>query len=62
MDEMICPYYGAKMENIPISEAHFFKGKEIELKYLIRTCTNCGAEFIDVNSLQEAWKEARKEL
>jgi transcriptional regulator with XRE-family HTH domain len=58
---MKCPKCGIEMEVEKEVEKQIFKGKEIELEYRVFVCPNCKERFIDVESLQNAWKRAWKE-
>lgn len=57
---MKCPKCGTEMETERKIERQIFKGKEVEIEYSIFVCPGCDEKFIDVESMQNSWKEIWK--
>lgn len=59
---MRCPKCGIDMKVEEKIEKQIFKGKKIKLEYRVFVCPNCKESFVDVESLQNSWKKAWKEI
>lgn len=59
---MKCPNCNTEMEVKNVTESRKYKGNDIILEYVDYVCPKCHAEFIDVKSLENAWKKARNEI
>lgn len=57
-----CPVCGSDMRIETVSKASSLEDTAIDISYTVYTCDNCGHMFIDLNSLQEAWKQAFNDL
>lgn len=45
-----------------VSEASSLENTAIDISYIVYVCDNCGHMFIDLSSLQEAWKQVFEEF
>ena len=61
---MQCPECGTEMiEQRVVSEENVRKlGKTVKVEFIELTCPNCGAQYVDAKSLDEAWRKVYNSL